>query len=269
LSKNANPIKLHQFSKKGLCYYCGNPPPNKKEHVPPHTMFSDFDHDSLTVPGCEKHNLSKSLDDRAIVTAIIMGAAQVRKYIPESNLLTPNVIKAVEKFEHKFPEAKNEVENRDFLLGIPPESNFSLPYTQGTVRAEEWIRQLTAALVWSVTGKYNPKIDWDNAWAWSPNYFRTPGPIELEEYDRQYQKNKEMEEELNSFDWLNGWSPRPRKYPEDIYSFDICFLDKPQQWGSKKRNLWFKHRFYNKTSIWFIGIMTPSEIKGSIEIINN
>ena len=165
-------MRLHQFSKKEPCYYCGAPPPSTKEHAPPEMMFDGFDCDSITVPACEAHNTSKSGRDRAIVTAISILAYQVWKQDANDRNLTPNVIKAVKNLEPNFSRAETEVGLRDFLVNPPSGLLNSLPYTKSSVNPENWIRQLTAALVWSAIGKYNSRIEWDKANAWSPTRYQ-------------------------------------------------------------------------------------------------
>ncbi|HEY4717548.1 MAG TPA: hypothetical protein VIH14_00910, partial [Anaerolineales bacterium] len=89
-------MKLKNYSRNQPCYYCGAPGPNGREHAPPQMMFTGFDCDSITVPSCDKHNTRKNIGDRAIITAILMGASQMlsnrAKLSTPLIRLTPNVI---------------------------------------------------------------------------------------------------------------------------------------------------------------------------------
>jgi hypothetical protein len=252
-------LKLHQFSKRKPCYYCGAIPPSTPEHAPPQMMFDGFECDSITVPSCEKHNHSKSTSDRAIITAIIMSAYQEWKRDPTCQILTPNVIKAIKVLEPNFSQAKNEVSLKKILVNPPSNLDIPFPYTQPSVNPRDWIRQLTAALVWSVIGKHDARIEWDKSRVWSPGLFPIIEPIDSEKAAELFIKHRDIEGELNALDWHSGWSPKPRNYPMDIYSFDICFLESPQKWEGI--DIMFRHRFYNNTSVWFLGITVPAEIK--------
>lgn len=252
-------MKLHEFSKRKPCYYCGALPPSGKEHAPPQMMFDGFECDRITVPACEKHNQSKSGRDRAIVTAISMTAYQESKRNPASSILTPDVIKAFEVLYPNFPKAENEVSLRNILVNPPSDLDMPFPYTQPSVNPRNWIRQLTAAMVWSVVGKHDPQIKWDERWVWSPGLIPIDEPIELEKAASLFIRNQNTETELNALTWHKGWSSKPRKYPSDIYSFDICFLEPLQKWDDTE--IMFRHRFYHNTSVWYMGIAESSETK--------
>lgn len=247
--KMASAIKLHQFSKRKSCYYCGAPPPCTREHAPPEMMFTGFQCDSITVPACDKHNTQKSIGDRAIVTAMIMGAYQVWKHQPKSTKLTPNVVKAIKILEPQFEQAKNEVALRDFLINPPPELNVPLPYIRPSISIPGWVRQLTAALVWSVTGRNDPYINWDKTWAWSPGLISKSQPIQAKEAAMLFLENRRVEEQLNSFVWRHGWSAKPRGYPSDIYSFEVAFI--PSSADLDGMEVVVRHRFHNGSSIWY------------------
>lgn len=186
-----------------------------------------------------------------------MGAYQVWKHRPLSPSLTPSVIHCIEVVEPDFHQAKNEVSLRNFLIDPPPELNVSLPYTQPSVKIREWIVHLTAALVWSVVGKHEQSNEWEVAWAWSPGFVPTSVEIDPDEAAQFFVQNREFEAQLNSFEWYCGWSARPREYPKDIYSFDVCFLENPEEWEGM--DVVFRHLFYNRASVWY------AFFKGSIE----
>jgi hypothetical protein len=83
--------------------------------------------------------------------------------------------------------------------------------------------------------------------AWSPGFVPTSVAIDPEEAAQFFIQNRELEAQFNSFDWYYGWSAGPREYPTDIYSFDVCFLDNPEEWEGME--VVFRHRFYNRTSV--------------------
>jgi hypothetical protein len=243
--------KLCQFSHRKPCYYCGASPPSTAEHAPPQVMFAGFECDSITVPACDKHNTQKSIGDMAVVSAILMSVDQ--QSTRGATDATPNVLKAMSRLKPNFDRAKNEVALRPFLKGPSREFDTLFPYVQPLVDLPSWIRQLTAALAWSVIGSHDSSIQWEETGAWSPTFFSTS--LTPEEAVRTSGDNKAVELELNALCWRHGWSAHTRKYPEDIYTFDVSFLENPEEWNG--REVVFRHRFYNGASVWYAGF-TPS-----------
>jgi hypothetical protein len=268
--------RLKQASKKLPCYYCGLPG-GSLEHAPPEMMFAAFECDSITVPSCEAHNTRKSRRDQAIVTSIAMAARQLMLNYPESRYLTKNVRTAVNRLEPEFRRAKKDVQLRDYGLNPRTGLNIQLPYLESSVELAKWMRQLTAALVWSVVGKRDTLQDWDKAWSWSPTWHPTNSPEILKGEDKTpYWTTKlQIEEYLKNLSWAEGWSAEPRKYPADIYSFglhivepseldeaplsyDAVFGDKASI-GTSSTRILFQHRFYNAILVWYVGFVASQE----------
>src|SRR5688572_30478530 len=245
-------MRLKQYSRKSPCYYCGAPPPSIKEHVPPSMMFNGFDCDSITVPSCDNHNTSKSMGDRGIVTALIMSVSQMYKNRDKlSVVLTPNIIRAIQLLEPDFQQARNEVGLRDIFADPPEGFGIPLPYMQPSAFIPGWIKPLTAALVWSITGSNDPDTDWENSVPWSQGYLPSSGePSSFEEISNKLLKNQDLAQVFEQMKWHDGWSASPRKYPKDIYSFELSFIQNPDRWQGM--NLVFRHRFYNSTTVWHI-----------------
>lgn len=253
-------MKLKQYSKKKPCYYCGAPPPSIREHVPPEMMFSGFGCDSITVPSCERHNTEKGTGDRGIITALIMSAYQMLQHRDKLSVhLTDNVIKAVELLQPEFAQAKNEVSLRHLLIDPPEGLNIPLPYTTPGVNIRAWMRQLTAALLWSLFGKHEAALEWEESWAWSPGFMPISEPVTARQAASFLSDTRNIELELEGLTWRSGWSSSPRELPADIYSFDVCFLEHPEDWDGKE--IVFRHKFYNRTSTWYVGFAAPQEFK--------
>jgi hypothetical protein len=251
-------LVVKQFNKNKPCYYCGAPPPSSREHAPVKSMFEAFDCDSITVPACDKHNTEKHLDDRAIVAFFLGGLYTGFK----SGVLTENVLRAFEEAERNLKNAR-EVTLRPWVSD--PLGNLDTPLSHidalGKVRA--WMRQLTAALVWSVVGEYDPEIKWDEAIVWSPEFAPDTGLLSIEEAGIQLERLQSIKANVNGLavQWWPGWSSYPREYPRDIYRFELSFL--PSQYllidGSKLEIL-FRHWFYGQFS-WYVWFTTSQQIK--------
>jgi hypothetical protein len=127
-----------------------------------------------------------------------------------------------------------------------------------------WIRQLTAALVWSVTGSYDPNTDWDNSVPWSHGYLPSSGePRTFEDISNEMLKNQDIDQLFKQMKWHDGWSALPRKYPKDIYSFELSFIQNLEPWQGL--NVVFRHRFYNSTSVWKILFKASQNILASLK----
>jgi hypothetical protein len=224
-------------------------------------MFSAFQCDSITVPACDKHNTQKSIGDRAIVTAIASGAYQLWKHKPTSPSLTPNVVKAIKALEMDFHQAENEVRLRNFLINPPPDLDVQWPYIRPGVDVGGWVRQLTAALVWSAVGKHDPSTTWSETWIWSPSFITSTKPIKPDEAVSIFYRNQDVEAELNALPWRQGWSSRPRPYPEDIYSFEVALKTQSE---SDNTEVAFRHRFYNNTSVWYALFPASPEVRSCL-----
>ncbi len=247
--------KLHQFNKKMPCYFCGKPGPSTKEHVPPKLLTSVSDCDRITVPACEKHNSSKGGTDQAIVTALIRGIDQIAKHGIRSDI-SGNVGRIIKATSAEYDRTKASVYMQRFATRLPAKLDFDLPYIRAHVDISDWITKLTAALVWSITGKYDNGSEWDGAWNWSPSYLSakvamTEGMALERAKDKKYQF-KEFE---NSGQWRQGWAPGKRPYPPDLYSFRVCIEN---QRRSNVRVAVFRHSFLS--SFVFFSRFTTSEL---------
>jgi len=209
------------------------------------------------------HNTQKNIGDRAVITALIM-VASIKFYGPNKSVaqLTPNVITAIKHTEPNFQEAKKQVDFRNFLIDPPDGLDNSIPYTQPETNIKGWCRQLTAALVWSVTGRFEPTINWDKALPWSPQYLESVGAIPTNEALSRLGEYQNLEEQFDKMRWELGWSATPRRYPPDIYTFDLCRLEEPDKW--QNMNIVFRHSFYNKNFVWYVLFNAPKQIINSL-----
>src|SRR5437868_3189578 len=144
-------MKLKQYSKNNPCYFCGAPPPSTQEHAPPKLMFTAFECDRITVPSCDKHNTEKGGNDRAIITALVRSLHQTLEYRDSTNSLPENVLKAIKFLEPDFRQANRELSSHSLLAN--PELDFKIPKLN--ISVFDWIRQLSAAMVWRVTGEFD------------------------------------------------------------------------------------------------------------------
>ena len=124
------------------CYYCNNPK-TSKEHVPPKLLFRGFDVDSITVPSCDKHNNSKSGDDKNFVYAMLR---TLKSTSPPFDWQT-EVLKAIKKAEKSFPETNNRIIESPIL--DEEFAGLNIPLARTDKPMLEWVRHITAGLVYS------------------------------------------------------------------------------------------------------------------------
>ena len=60
------------------------------------------------------------------------------------------------------------------------------------------------------------------------------------------------------YKWNQGWSPRPKNYPREIYYFLVKL-------GVKNNEIFFKHVFY-KNLEWYIGLKIPNDLINKIRL---
>lgn len=224
------------MSKKLVCYYCGIPltggkkGDKKTEHVPPKMMFRAFPHNSITVPSCPEHNNARSGQDQAIIAGF-MKALDAGNY-----LLSPDVVKAIqyEKTKSTFETTKHTAQlkplfrNPTGVLSKLPKTTY-LPF-----QMENWIRQITAGLVFDATQTFDSSINWQSSIVYSPNWLEgSKDGLSDNEVISQMERNPIWEQET----WFDGWAP----YPSDIYRFYVAF----------QKLILFKHIFYNSYT-WYI-----------------
>jgi hypothetical protein len=260
-------FKPKQFSAKSQCYYCGSIENISREHVPPKMMFADFNCDCLTVPACEKHNTEKSEEDRAIISAILMGAFQVLKnknnLTNPSDHLTSNVIKEIGRFEPNFSQAKNMVDYAKLLINPPENLDIPMPYIHPTEKINEWVKKLSAGLIWSVLGYFESTIDWNNSTVWSRDLVKIQKPQPVEAIIPLLLQGNKKKSYYDSFPWYRGWSSYPRKYPDDIYRFQLCVTN------GANNVIGFRHQFYNGSSEWYVWIEVPLPVKYALSSVVN
>ncbi len=249
---------VKQFNKNKPCYYCGAPPPSSREHAPVKSMFEAFDCDSITVPACDKHNSAKSLNDRAIVTFFLRGLHTCFK----SGTLTKDVLRAFEVAERSLRNAR-EVTLRPLVMDPLGKLNTPLSHIDEAAKVKAWMRQLTAALIWSVVGKRDTTIKWDEAIVWSPEFVPDTGLLSVEEAGIQLERLQSIKANVDrlAVQWRPGWSSYPREYPRDIYRFELSFL--PSQYLLRDGNnlgILFRHWFYGQFS-WYVWFTTSQQTK--------
>lgn len=222
-------------------------------------MFEGFKHTAITVPSCSEHNSEKSNMDRAVVTGLVRTLDQMPVTGSAPRPFPANVSQAIARLAPNYAQANNMVTMQPYLLDGPDELMVDLPFLEPDAQLIPWIKQLTAALVWSAIGYYDPETDWDAALAWSRTYVRVIGPITASEARHRALDALGRELKLeNECSWSKGWSGKPDPYPADIFRFDVSFL--PQSEG--ENHIIFRHTFYDDIK-WFVGFTTsPRTVQG-------
>ena len=231
------------------CYYCGGMI-QSKEHIPPRQMFKLFECDSITVPSCDEHNTKKSGDDQAIVNALLLPLYSGQHRYP----LEPEIEQVIQDAVPSFDRTKRTAV-RTSLLKDPPRGLEDLPdlaYLAPRVGITNWMRQLTAGLIFDGIGLASETIGWSKSLVWSPDWFSadTPAPIEYEEAVETLKDNQEQRSALDGLTWEKGWSAYPKPYPEIIYRFHLHF-------GQKK--VIVRHKFYNRFT-WYVQFKSSNRI---------
>jgi hypothetical protein len=241
-------MRLRQYAARQPCYYCGTPGPSSREHAPPKLIFANFDCDHITVPSCDTHNNAKSDKDRAIVTWLIKSLDRMFESGVSTTSTSPIVIEAISHLKPSFGQAAKHVSDNSFLSD--PELDFKIPAIDFDF--SEWIRQLSAALIWSVTGQFDDSIKWNEAYVSNEFYLQGPDTRPLSSVLSELLFSWIGTRHIESFDWKPGWSARPRAYPRELYNFSVCFS--PTLVQEIEREVAFRHQFYATLDfyVWFV-----------------
>lgn len=222
--------------KKYTCYYCQDNA-TSKEHLPPKVLFKEFMCDSLTVPSCALHNTDKSGNDQSIFHGFLMSLSNgMAQY--SLNQKTKDVIS---KTQPNFKYSKKTITSVEMLPGIQK-------FAYSTADIPNWMRQLTAGLVYDALQHCDTSIRWDKATVLSLHYFEGPISTHLNEWSDQVEKKLPIIKSLESKQWQNGWSATPHAYPTDIYFFEFCITP---------NTTWFKHIFYKSYEFYVAFSNTP------------
>lgn len=234
------------------CYFCGNSA-TSREHAPPQQMFKGFNCDSITVPSCDLHNSEKSGRDQAIIHGFFKS---LRFY---EGSLDDEVLKAYKLTKTAFQYTKRTVVEAKML---EPHSNSysqlpTLAYLSSEIDMPGWVRQLTAALVYSGIRSYDSTIKWEKTKVASPSWVPAAGPESVDEIKAisYFIKWDEVKNYLAKLTWKNGWSATPRRYPRRIYEFLLHF---------SPYEIILKHLFYERYS-WYIWIPWKKQLVSKFE----
>ena len=254
-------LRLYQFNQNKACFFCGAPGPSSKEHAPPKKFFEDAACGSITVPACRQHNSAKAGSDNAIKAALLRGVDEmISKGVKKD--ASDAVRRAIDGMKDKYRQANCLVTMKPFVSDHPDDAGVSLPFLDKAAEIEAWVKMLTAALLWSVTGTHDSGSDWVNALAFSPSYLpaRRDAPLTPESiagiHDRNLYTWRNLEE---SGDWRHGWQPYPDPFPADIYRFDVCLLA-----TNGGKTAIFKHHFFGAHP-YYVRFETSEEASSSMD----
>jgi len=80
-----------------------------------------------------------------------------------------------------------------------PELDFNIPKLN--ISVFDWIRQLSAAMVWRVTGEFDSSIDWSQADVWNSLHLQNSSPWQVIDLAWHAIINQASEQVIESFDW--------------------------------------------------------------------
>lgn len=219
------------------CYYCGEPA-STTEHAPPKMLFKGFDAcDSITAPSCTKHNSDKA--DQAIIYSLLI---TLDKWKQAGHEIPPDAQHAIQVAMQSFQRSKRKTSVGP-LLSDPPASLQGLEVATLAPEAKigEWMKQLTAVLIWDALKSFDSSIDWKRARAWNPETFpkQNSEPLDIQTAIRLAQSNFAINANLSRLTWLPGWSSHPRSYRKSLFRFSVCFqLKQPD-------HILFRHIFFD------------------------
>lgn len=230
---------------KQSCYYCGAPK-TSLEHAPPKQLFKGFDCNKIKAPSCDIHNGQKSGRDTAVIKGMLIALDTVAyKYPPKSD-----AAKAINLAKLQFSQVKRQIKNINKIEGFP-----SLTHFDSSIKTEDWMKQLTAALVYDAVRKYDSRINFDEAIVFCPTWVRGEPTIELERIIETLKVQKLQDDSLQKINWEKGWPSGKKNYPTGIYNFKLSF--------DFLEDIVFRHQFFDSL-VWYVGVRTTNETREKI-----
>lgn len=230
---------------KQCCYYCGVPYVSY-EHAPPEQLFKGFSCNKIQVPSCDLHNGQKSGRDNIVIKGMLISLDAVsHKYPPHGDAKI-----AISIGKSQFSQVKRQVKNIDKIMDQPP-----LTFIDSTDKTEDWMRKLTAALIFNATGKYDSGNKFDEAVVFCPTWIRGVESIELSAIIESLKIQKKQDDWLGNLNWESGWSSGKINFPARIYNFKLNF--------DFVEDIVFKHQFYDSL-VWYVGVKTTNQTREKI-----
>jgi hypothetical protein len=225
------------------CYYCGAKA-NNKEHLPPKQFFKRFRVDCLTVYSCEKHNIAKSFDDETIVKSMLFALEK------DSVVKNDDIKLALEVIKPHHSQVKNKVSENTLYKEKNTDYNFIV--LKPDVDLSDWIRKLSAGLIWYKTRFFDPENQFDNSFIFERNsYPYNETPKDLSFFEQEYKKKIELTDIIENGNWINGWNDKKNIYPVTIYAFYYKFIGKM---------IIIKHIFYQQFTFYNFIILSEKTL---------
>jgi hypothetical protein len=207
----------------------------------------------MTVPACEDHNSEKSFIDKAVLCAMAQATLQGHTLDPHDPIYTKRVITTAAELQKSFEDVKKLASIKGY---------FETPLSwqiNDMVRFEFsyffiWIRHLTAALIWQITGESLKDVDFYSGDAFCPGY-SVGGPFTQGENVVATLEKIQKTGHYESLSWHPGWTPHPKPYPRDLYRFDVSF-DAFEFEGTFPKVI-FRHTFFNGNVTWYVSFECP------------
>lgn len=206
------------------CYYCGAPKIND-EHVPPRSFFSGRNYRPIKVPACALHNNAKSGTDQAVLKAMLIpimkakGTPWLERWYAENPACAAWVCSQIDILRHhKQTTVIVPIQVERGLEDIPPVAHAQVDYDQ-------WIRAITAGIVYAMSGRRLTSINWDTTLVECWDIVRGPrqsslAPSAIIEHAKKMNKHYAN---THATHWLPGSLPHPYRYPVNHYYFRIGF----------------------------------------------
>lgn len=216
--------------------------------MPPKMLFRGFEFSAISVPSCEAHNQEKHGDDQGFITALRLGVkALIEKGLSsqEISIATRNSI---------FSTSSNQVRRvgalRQYIYDAPDDLDVDFPYLETTVDLYQWIRLISAGLMWARFSDRVSGIAWDSAIVRSPNFVQS-GRYHTHSQAYEHAKiSKSIIEMAELLEWISGWYRNPKGYPEEIYHYFLSYFDEPNSQGMS--NLLMRHTFYRNFTFYLM-----------------
>jgi hypothetical protein len=134
--------------------------------------------------------------------------------------------RVIESTSKENVRTKATVPMKRFADQLPAGADFDLPFVTPEVNLPGWITELTAGLIWSITGTHDNGSDWEGIWNWSPSFYPAAGVFPQKLAMRHIIEHYWLYDLFeNSGQWRSGWTAGKTPLSERIYNFRVSIED--------------------------------------------
>lgn len=233
-------------------------------------MFQDSSCGRFTVPSCVEHNTHKSGDDAAVMSLLLREVhGRLKDEISQNQMqLLDRHSRRLAETKQRIMEQSRNVSEKRMIQDHPGFVDRPVPYIDRSSILYKWMRQLTAALVWTATGTHDNGIEWSKAFVFCDRFIPESDTalMTLADVAHRLEHRREERRYIDRFAslWSAGWTPPNGQYPRDIYRFEVSLVPSCDLTDDGSLLIVFFRHFFFGDQAWYVGFTTSRATKDEL-----